>query len=255
VLSKADGFLASFRSSGGTNWPGGAYDPETQILYVPSYTSLVPVGLMPPPSKEFSDIRFVLGNALTGVRYITGPGENAGADAPRPAPGAAPAGGGEGGGGAVSPNPQGLPYLKPPYGRITAIDLTKGEFVWQVAHGETPDAIRNHPALKGLNIPRTGQAGAFGVLVTKTLVIAGDPLTTTAPGRPRGAMLRAYNKATGQEVGAVYLPAQQSGSPMTYMVNGRQFIVVAVSGGNYSGEYIAFGLPGRDVSSGQGARR
>src|SRR5262249_27065376 len=236
-------------SSGGTNWPGGAFDPETQTLYAPSYASLVPMALMPPPSQEFSDIRYVLGNAISGVRYITGPGENAGADAPRPAAGAPAPGGGEGGGG-VLPNPQGLPFLKPPYGRITAIDLTKGEFAWQVAHGETPDAVRNHPALKGLNIPRTGQAGAFGVLVTKTLVIAGDPLVTTAPGRPRGAMLRAYNKATGQEVGAVYMPAQQSGSPMTYMVNGRQFIVVAVSGGNYSGEYLAFSLPAQ-VSSTQ----
>jgi quinoprotein glucose dehydrogenase len=240
-LSRADGPIASFRSSGGTNWPGGAFDPETQVLYVPSYTSLVPVGLMPPPSKEFSDIRYVLGDARTGVRYITGPGENAGADAPPPTPGA-PATGGEGGGGG-GPNPQGLPYLKPPYGRITAIDMTRAEFVWQTAHGETPDSVRNHPALKGVNVPRTGQAGAAGVLVTKTLVIAGEPQATTMPGRPRGAMLRAYDKATGKEVGALFMPAQQSGSPMTYMVNGRQFVVVAVSGGNYSGEYLAFALP------------
>jgi quinoprotein glucose dehydrogenase len=240
-LSKAEGPIASFRSSGGTNWPGGAFDPETQTLYVPSYTSLVPVGLMPPPSKEFSDIRYVLGDARTGVRYITGPGENAGADAPPPTP-AGPATGGEGGGGG-GPNPQGLPYLKPPYGRITAIDMTRAEFVWQVAHGETPDAVRNHPALKGVNVPRTGQAGAVGVLVTKTLVIAGEPQATTLPGRPRGAMLRAYDKATGKEVGAIFMPAQQSGSPMTYMANGRQFVVVAVSGGNYSGEYLAFALP------------
>jgi quinoprotein glucose dehydrogenase len=238
-LSKKEGPIASFRSSGGTNWPGGAYDPEAQVLYVPSYTSLVPVGLMPPPDKEFSDIRYVLGNAISGVRYIMGPGENAGADAPAGAATAA----GEGGGGA-SPNPQGLPFLKPPYGRITAIDLTKGEFIWQIAHGETPDSVRNHPALKGVNVPRTGQAGAVGVLVTKTLVIAGDPIATTASDRPRGAMLRAYDKATGKEVGAVYMPAPQSGSPMTYMAGGKQYIVVAVSGGNYSGEYIAFRLPG-----------
>jgi quinoprotein glucose dehydrogenase len=136
-----------------------------------------------------------------------------------------------------------LPYLKPPYGRITAIDLKKGEFVWQIAHGETPDFVRNHTALKGVTIPRTGQAGAFGALVTKTLVIAGEPQATTLPGRPRGAMLRAYDKATGAEVGAIPLPAQQSGSPMTYRAGGRQFIVVAVSGGSYSGEYIAFALP------------
>jgi quinoprotein glucose dehydrogenase len=79
--------------------------------------------------------------------------------------------------------------------------------------------------------------------VTRTLVIAGDPLTTTGPNRPRGAMLRGYDKRTGQEVGAVYMPAQQSGTPMTYAWDGRQYIVVAVSGGAYSGEYIAFALP------------
>ena len=105
--------------------------------------------------------------------------------------------------------------------------------------------MRNHPALKGLTIPRTGQSGAVGALVTKTLVIAGDPAATAPPGRARGAMLRAYDKATGKEVGTVFLPAQQSGTPMTYMLNGRQFIVVAVSGGSYSGEYIAFALPRR----------
>jgi quinoprotein glucose dehydrogenase len=242
VLSKPDGPIASFRSSGGTNWPGGAFDPETQVLYVPSYTSLVPVGLMAPPSAEFSDIRYVVGNALTGVRYITGPGEDAGADAVKSRQAAGAGSGGEGSGGGA-PTPQGLPYLKPPYGRITAIDLAKGEHLWQVAHGETPDFVRNSPALKGVNVPRTGQSGAFGALVTKTLVIAGEPQATTLPGRPRGAMLRAYDKSSGKEVGAVFMPAQQSGSPMTYMFGGKQYIVVAVSGGNYSGEYIAFALP------------
>lgn len=242
VISKPDGPIAAFRSSGGTNWPGGAFDPETQVLYVPSYTSLVPVGLLPPPSGEFSDIRYVVGNAAAGgVRYVAGPGEEAGADS-RVAPRAG-GGGGEGGGGGNAPNPQGLPYLRPPYGRITAIDMKRGEHIWQTAHGETPDFVRNNPALKGLSIPRTGQSGAFGALVTKTLVIAGEPQATTMPGRPRGAMLRAYDKATGKEVGAVYMPAQQSGSPMTYQVNGRQYIIVAVSGGTYSGEYIAFALP------------
>jgi quinoprotein glucose dehydrogenase len=247
-VSRAEGPLAAFRSSGGTNWPGGSYDPETQTAYVPSYTSLVPVGLLPPPSPEFSDIDYVVGNALSGVRYISGPGENAGADAtprtaaPRTAATAAApaaAGGGDGGGGLT---PQGLPLLKPPYGRITAIDLNRGEILWQIAHGETPDSIRHHPALAGLDIPRTGQSGAVGALVTKTLVVAGEPgFTTTSTGQ-RGAMLRAYGKATGTEVGAVYLPAPQSGTPMTYLLDGRQYIVVAVSGGNYSGEYIAFTL-------------
>jgi glucose dehydrogenase len=241
-VSKADGPIAGFRSSGGTNWPGGSFDPETHIAYVPSFTSFPILGLLPPPSKDFSDLPYVSGNALTGVRYISGPGENAGADAPpRTGPGAPTATTNDG---AVNANasPQGLPLLKPPYGRITAIDLDRGEFVWQVAHGETPDGVRNHPALKGLTIPRTGQSGAVGALVTRTLVIAGDPLATTTPNRGRGAMLRAYDKATGKEVGAVYMPAQQSGTPMTYAVNGRQYIVVAVGGGNYSGEYLAFAL-------------
>ena len=81
---------------------------------------------------------------------------------------------------------QGLPLIKPPYGRITAIDLNKGEIVWQVAHGETPDNVRNHPALKGLNIPRTGRSnGRIGTLVTKTLVIAGEPGFNTTPNGPR----------------------------------------------------------------------
>ena len=96
-----------------------------------------------------------------------------------------------------------------------------------------------------MNIPKTGQAATSGVgmVVTKTLVIMGDAQVTSPPGRPRGAMLRAYDKATGKEVGAVWMPAPQSGSPMTYMVDGKQYIVVAVSGGNYSGEYLAFKLP------------
>ena len=85
-------------------------------------------------------------------------------------------------------------------------------------YGETPDNVRNHPALKGLNIPNTGQFGSVGLLVTKTLVILGDSQITTTPSHPRGAMLRAYDKATGKEVGAVWMPAPQSGSPMTYTV-------------------------------------
>jgi quinoprotein glucose dehydrogenase len=170
---------------------------------------------------------------------MRGPGENAGADAPPPSP--PPAGGGGSGG---SLNVQGLPLIKPPYGTITAISLDKGEILWQVPHGETPDGVRNHPTLKGSTIPRTGQPTYnVGTLVTGTLVIAGDGQFTTTTQRPRGAMLRAYDKATGKEVGAVYMPAPQSGSPMTYMLKGRQYVVVAVSGGPYSGEYIAFALP------------
>lgn len=114
----------------------------------------------------------------------------------------------------------------------------------RAAGSETPDYIRNSPALKGVEIPRTGQTGFnIGTLLTKGLVIAGDAQVTTTPDHPRGAMLRAYDQKTGKEVGSVLMPAGQSGSPMTYMVNGKQYIVVAVSGGDYSGEYIAYTLP------------
>ena len=140
---------------------------------------------------------------------------------------------------------QGLPIVKPPWGRITAYDLNKGEIVWQVPHGETPDYVKNNPALKGVTIPRTGATPGLqtGTLVTKTLVILGEPhLTTTADGR-RGAMLRAYNKATGADIGALYMPAPQTGSPLTYMLNGKQYIVVAVSGPGYGAEFLAFTVP------------
>jgi quinoprotein glucose dehydrogenase len=137
----------------------------------------------------------------------------------------------------------GMPLVKPPWGRITAIDLNKGDIVWQIAHGETPDNVRNNPALKGLNIPRTGRPGRIGVLTTKTLLIAGEGGFFTTPNGQRGAMFRAYNKTSGQEVGAVYMPAPQTGSPMTYMLNAKQFIVVAISGAGYSGELLAFRLP------------
>jgi quinoprotein glucose dehydrogenase len=247
VESKLEGPLATLTpgtASGGTNWPGGSYDPETHIVYAYACNAcLTPIGLARPP-KEISDMDFVQGTAGQQVRMRLGPGENAGADSPRAA--APPAGGGGGGGGGGL-SVQGLPLMKPPYATISAIHLDKGEIIWQIAHGETPDAIRNHPALKGLMIPRTGQSGFnVGTLVTKTLVIAGEGQVTTTADHPRGAMLCAYDKATGKEAGAVWMPAPQTGSPMTYMAKGKQYIIVAVSGGPYSGEYLAFTLPAEE---------
>ena len=172
-------------------------------------------------------------------------GAPAGAASAPGATGTRPAGrgGGRGGGGEGGLNVQGLSILKPPYGVLAAIDLDKGAIKWRVPHGETPDAVRNSPLLKGMTIPRTGQSGSVGLVITKTLVILGDSQFTTTESHPRGAMLRAYDKSSGKEVGAVFIPAPQSGSPMTYMANGKQYIVVAVSGGPYSGEYISFALP------------
>ncbi len=255
-LSKLEGPLATLTlgtAAGGTNWPGASFDPETHTVYAFACNAcLVPIGLVQSP-KEISDENYISGRAGQPVRIARGPGENTGADSPlpsrerTPAPAAGGGGGGGGGGGITPVSVQGLPLIKPPYGTISAINLDRGEIVWQVPHGDTPDAIRNNPALKGLNIPHTGQQTYnVGTLITKTLVIAGDGLVTTTPEHPRGAMLRAYDKASGKQAGAVWMPAPQSGTPMTYMVNGKQYIIVAVSGGNYSGEYIAFKLPAAD---------
>src|SRR2546430_9676474 len=121
-----------------------------------------------------------------------------------------------------------MPLLKPPYGRITAINLDKGEFAWQIAHGETPDNVRNNPALAGLTIPRTGRAGLIGTLTTKTLIIAGEAGFFTTPSGARGAMLRAYDKATGKEVGAVYMPAPQRDRKSTRLNSSHSQISYAV---------------------------
>lgn len=243
-VSRLDGPLGTLMApaqGGGTNWPGGSYDPETQVLYVSSNSSLGSLGLMPPYPGQ-SDMAYIQGNAVTGPRTSGGAGSSAGGGRtsfsvpPRPRLSAEQRR-------RAQLTVQGLPLLKPPYGVISAIDMTRGEIAWQIPHGETPDHIRNHRALEGLDIPRTGQPGSVGTLVTRTLLIAGEPQTHTTPSGDRGAMLRAYDKATGDEVGAVWMPAPQSGSPMTYLLDGEQYLVVAISGGGYSGELIAFRAP------------
>ena len=188
-------------------------------------------------NTEVATLGLIHNEKVSDMNYIRGVAPDPNAKAPSPASGG---GGGEGGGGL---NIQGLPIVKPPWGRITAIDLNRGEMAWQIAHGDTPDNVRNHPALKGLSFPRTGRTGRIGVLATKTLLIAGEGGFFTTPTGQRGAMLRAYNKATGNEVGAVYMPAPQTGSPITYLLNGKQYLVLAISGAGYSGEYVAFRLP------------
>jgi len=294
TVSKAEGPLAALTSgtlSGGVNWPGSAYDPDQHAFITHACNACIaPLGLIAPP-KEFSDLDYVMGTAGQTFRAIVGGGEGEAADAPRPARGAVPAaaapppapargaapaagaaggaapaagaaggrgaapaaggGGGVGGGATV----QGLSIVKPPYGVVVAINLDKGETMWSTPHGDTPDGVRNHPLLRGVNVPKTGQTGNVGVVVTKTLVIVGDPQLTTTPEHPRGAMLRAYDKTNGNQVGAVFMPAPQSGSPMTYMIDSKQYIIVAVSGGNYSGEYIAYTLPASAQRPATGAQR
>jgi quinoprotein glucose dehydrogenase len=212
VVSKPEGPFGTILTTGVTNWPGGSYDPESHILYVHASTGMVTNGLVPgnPASTEFA---WVGGNA-------------------------APAGQ------APALRVQGMPLVKPPWGSIVAIDMNKGEILWRIANAETPDNVRNLPALKGLNIPRTGRASnTIGLLVTKTLMIAGEPGTFTLPDGRQGAMLRAYDKASGKEQGAVYMPTGQTGTPMTYMLGGKQYIVIAIAAANYPAELVAFRLP------------
>jgi quinoprotein glucose dehydrogenase len=219
-VSKLGGPLGTLMPSNlaGANWPGGAFDPETHRLYVYSSTVVTSLGLVPSDPK------------VTDFAYVRGT--------------ASPAeGGGRGGGGLAGLTVQGLPLIKPPYGRITAFDLDKGDIAWQIAHGDTPDNIRNHAALRGRPISRTGQRGLVGTLVTKTLLIAGEP-QLTAIDHPRGALLRAYDKATGADAGSVLMPAPETGPAMTYLLNGKQYILVAIGGPGYPAELLAFKLPG-----------
>jgi quinoprotein glucose dehydrogenase len=215
------GTLTAPMATGGANWPGGAYDPDSHILYIYSKTEADIAGTIKNPNNDRSDFDYVYsrGNPPAGTK-------------------ATPRGKFRSGQLTV----EGLPLFKPPWGRITAIDLTKGEFAWQIAHGDTPDDVKNHPALKGLNIPRTGRPGVLSPLVTKTLVICGEAGVATQPDGRKGALLRAYDKATGEDRGAVYMPAPQTGSPMTYMLDGRQHIVLAIGGAGSTAELIAFRL-------------
>ena len=242
VVSKVEGPLGDAdawpSAGGGTNWPGGSFDPETQhplrlVVEIGRASSAWCLRAIP----RRTTCAYRAGQC--GDRRADGPGR-AGADS---------------GAGAAAPRPagrgrrrealtvRGLPLVKPPYGRITAIDLNKGEIVWQMPHGETPDNVRNHPALKGLNIPRTGRHGHASA--------RSSPRRWSSPARAASARRRPASAARccapttrrrGKEVGAVYMPAPQTGSPMTYMLNGRQYIVVAISGAGYSGELIAYRL-------------
>jgi quinoprotein glucose dehydrogenase len=203
--------------TGGANWQGGSFDPETKRFYIFTNVAITSLSLTQPE------------NNASDMLYVRGVARN-------PEPTAKP--GGPGGGGL---NVRGLPLIKPPYATISAIDMNKGEQLWRIPHGETADNIRNNPALKGLTIPRTGRPGRIGVLTTKTLLIAGEGGFATYP-EGRGAYLRAYDKATGADVGQIFMPAPQTGSPMTYMLNGVQYIAVAVSGPGYAGELLVYKL-------------
>ncbi|HJN46930.1 MAG: PQQ-binding-like beta-propeller repeat protein [Vicinamibacterales bacterium] len=203
------GTIFSPGTAGGASWSGAGVDPETGILYVPSAYSQNVVSLVPSEHPR-ADVRLVREkyNPLQG--------------------------------------PQGLPIFKPPYGRLTAIDLTRGDIAWQVPNGEGP---RDHPAIRDLDLPWLGQPGRASVLITKSLVFLGEGGNTGVSalpqwyGGPGGKMFRAYNKATGEVVWEMEMPGGTSGAPMTYMVDGRQFIIATVGWDDMASELVALALP------------
>ena len=188
--------------TGGSNWEGGAYDPETNLLYVPSQTRLALLSLK--DGDESTDVRYVASNSPKLEVF-------------------------------------GIPIAKPPWGRITAIDMSSGKIKWSVANGETPEAIINNPYLKGVEIPRTGKATRAGLLLTKTLLFAGE-------GFGGDPVFRAHDKYNGKIISEIVLPGSQSSPPSTYMINNRQFIIMTISDGKSPAELIALSLPGSRIN-------
>ncbi|PYR70585.1 MAG: pyrroloquinoline quinone-dependent dehydrogenase [Acidobacteria bacterium] len=204
-------------SVGGADWQGAAFDPESGLMYVPSITTPFVADLLPgDPAK-------------TNLRFTRGTREWVG-------------------------GPRGLPLFKPPYGRITAIDLNRGEHRWMVANGDGP---RNNPAIKQLNLPPLGNPGRAAPLVTRTLLFIGEGSPAMANNGPRlppgmppeispgwgGNGFKALDKATGATLWRIELPAGTTGAPMTYMYQGKQYVVVAVGDQKNGAEWIALGLP------------
>ena len=132
----------------------------------------------------------------------------------------------------------GIPIAKPPWGRITAIDLNSGEHRWQIANGDTPSEIAGHPKLVDVELPRTGKATRAGLLVTDTLLFAGE-------GYGGDPVFRAHDKFTGEILAEIELPATQAGPPSSYRVNGRQYLVMTVADGKAPASLIALALPNR----------
>lgn len=200
VRDTADGYgglLMVPGTTGGGNWEGGTYDPETGVLYVAS--QMRPASLALVPGGEASDTDYI-------GRFVEG------------------AGGGP------------IPVLKPPWGEITAIDLDEGEIVWRMPNADTPERIEQHPLLEGVDLPRTGNPTRVGLLATATLLFSGEG----TGGKP---VLRAHDKATGEILAELEMPATQTGMPMSYMFDGRQYVVVPVGDGDTPAELVAFALP------------
>ena len=195
-------------SVGGAEWGGAGFDPETGMLYIPSVTGAFAADLTP-GNPDRMNVRFTRGTR------------------------------------AFPDGPRGLPLTKPPYGRITAIDMNTGEHVWMVPNGNGP---RNHPAIDHLNLPPLGQPGRAMTLLTKSLLFVseGDPIMVRTPpgaGEDAGKAFRAYNKDSGAVIWETIFPAGTNGSPITYMHDGKQYIVMPIGSLTHPGEWVALALP------------
>jgi quinoprotein glucose dehydrogenase len=192
---------------GGADWNGGAFDPETGVLYVPSINAPVISTLMEGDPKT------------TNFRYLNTlpPAER------------------------IIHGPRGLPLIKPPYGTIAALDLGQGTLLWNVPNGDGP---RHHPLLKELKLPPLGQPGRPGPLLTRTLLFVGegDPVAVANPPGGGGTAFRAYDKATGAVVWTMDLAAGTTGTPMTYLAGGRQYIVVPIGSATHQAELVALAV-------------
>ena len=212
-----DGTRGAFHApgaNGGANIPGGSsVDPETGILYVASQRGHSVISLVPGSQSQpqRSNLCPTPAPCVSTASYVaTGPGGIRG--------------------------PQGLPLLKPPYGAITAIDLKTGEHLWRIPNGDTPASVTNHPALRGLDIPNTGKSAHANILTTKTLLFYGE-------GRGQEPWLHVVDKMTGEEIARIELPATTNTAFMSYMHNGKQYIVLAVAGAGVEAELVALALP------------
>ncbi len=185
-------------STGGSNWEGAAYDPETGMVYIPTITRVHVKALQNLP--EISTIDYVM---FEGVG---------------------------------TPTVDGIPLVKPPYGRITAIDMTNGEHVWMQPNGDTPDEIKNHPLLAGVDLPPTGKDTHSTLLLTKTLLFQGE-----GEGGAAGMWVR--DKTTGEVITHIDLPGTVSGMPMTFMLDGVQYIVAGLSDASSTAKLVALRLP------------
>ena len=200
VEGGVQGTLMRPPDNGAAGWAGAAVDPVTGMLYVPSRNNAVVIPLYAPDAALGSSVPFTHG--APEAERLARAGRRAGPQMP-----------------------QGLPLVKPPYSRITAIDMNTGDHEWMVPLGDG-DRYRNHPLLRELNLPPLGDGVINGPLLTSTLLITA--LTTGSSND--GPRLVAYDKNTGEILGAVDLPAGAIGTPMTYMVDDKQYIALTVGG-------------------------